>query len=263
MIWFGLLLCLHYRRSTKPQKVVCDPFAESIIFLCRPLVTGGRWSDINHTWLNPCLQFQKNEEKITLKLRAAGEEERREKEEAQSMSLMQDLPLKVPSKLTNPDPIIIAAKESLTNGKGRHYRHGGLVWTAEGEFDIRVSLKNVIRALRFMDTLIKLLRATGHDFDIDHRFTYVVVKQQKIEIQLKELMTPVYVEHQSLYAGGSWTTREYQATGLFALRVGRYSWAKEWKDARLPLEDQLGPILMKIEIAPFIHWVILQSLQIH
>lgn len=63
--------------------------------------------------------------------------------------------LSVPEKLSNPDKLIVAARESL-NKKDR-YEHNGIMSCERGELDIRVARPNIPRALRFMDTLIKAL----------------------------------------------------------------------------------------------------------
>ncbi|WP_224994490.1 hypothetical protein [Cesiribacter sp. SM1] len=221
--------------------------------LCRrhkiPLPPAGHWRKVERNkriLVTPLPSNTKDVKEIILKLRATGELEKKANNQAQYENLRDSLPLKVPSRLTNPDPLIIAAKDSLTSGKGRRYQHGGLVWTAGGQLDIRVSPKSVGRALRFMDTFIKLLRARGHDINIIHGSTCAVIGKQTIEIQLKEFMRLAYVEHRSSYSDSAWTSREYQATGKLALRVDRYP-VKEWKDAKLPLEEQLWPILMKLE----------------
>jgi hypothetical protein len=79
--------------------------------------------------------------------------------------------LKVPSKLSDPDKLIIAAKNRLTGQKPNSYKYSrdfGLVYCSRNELDIAVSPDNVERALLFMDSLIKLLRARGCDMKVEH-----------------------------------------------------------------------------------------------
>ena len=65
--------------------------------------------------------------------------------------------LKVPEKLSDPDKLIIAAKEDLLKSKVWK-KNEGIVFHSQGKLNINVSPKGMDRALRFMDTLIKALR---------------------------------------------------------------------------------------------------------
>lgn len=221
-----------------------------------PLPKAGYWQKLQHNkpvLVHPLPEGYAGEDRIEILLNAIEEEKNapltteESRQQLQKTTTQNVLPSKVPSKLVHPDPLITAAKVTLSSGNGRYYQHGGLVWTAENQIDIRVAPKNIGRALRFMDTLIKLLRTRGHDIEISYGTTYLVIDKQKIEFQLKELMRSVYVEHKSSYADSTWTSREYQATGQFALRVGKYSTLREWKDGKLQLEDQLRSIVTKLE----------------
>ena len=151
-----------------------------------------------------------------------------------------DLPLKVPSTLTNPDKLIIAAKNTLNSRNARSSNYSGMVETVRGELTIRVSPVNVDRALRIFNTLIKLLHARKHSIIIRNVKTYAVVKGKELEISLKEKLRIVYVKD------GSWERREYHPTGVLGFKVDGYS-GKEWQDGKQPLEDQLTNILAKLE----------------
>lgn len=83
--------------------------------------------------------------------------------------------MSVPEKLINPDKLIIAARENL-NAKGR-YEHNGLLSSERAELDIKVATPNVARALRFMDTLIKALRARDYEIEIRNDSTNVIIKE--------------------------------------------------------------------------------------
>ena len=97
------------------------------------------------------------------------------------------LPLIVPQNLTNPHKLILKAKEVLTTkdtGYGRYYGMINCCW--DDALDIRVSPSCVVRALCFMDTLIKLLFARGHNVIIENRSTYAIVQNEKIKIAFRE-----------------------------------------------------------------------------
>lgn len=44
----------------------------------------------------------------------------------------------------------------------------------------------VSRALRFMDSFIKILRLRGHNIDLDSQGTYAVVDQERIKVVFRE-----------------------------------------------------------------------------
>ena len=152
------------------------------------------------------------------------------------------LNLTVFSRLTNPDPLIIKAKQSLAQ-KHKAWKFEGMIQTNNESLDIRVSPKNVDRALRFMDLFIKNSRARGHEVNIDTRGTYINVKGQRVGIQCKEISKKVVVNK------GSWNSTEYHPTGILGFRCEDYAYG-EWKDGKvLLLEEQIPRILAKMELA--------------
>ena len=151
-----------------------------------------------------------------------------------------NLPLKVPSKLSNPDKLVIEAKESLSS-KGTHYgRYEGVVSTNYGQLNIRVAPKNIGRALRFLNAFIKLLRARNHEIIVESDTTHVIINGEKIEISLKE-------KFRIVQKNDRWGGIEYVPTGKLAL-VKEGIHKKDYKDGRLLIEDQLAVILAKLEI---------------
>jgi hypothetical protein len=71
--------------------------------------------------------------------------------------------MKVAERLSDPDPLIIQAKNTLLIEKRKSPHFNGVLETKPGELNIRVAPSNVARALRFMDAFIKLMRARNHD----------------------------------------------------------------------------------------------------
>lgn len=147
----------------------------------------------------------------------------------------------VPAKLNYPDSLIIAAKERLTGKDVFHpYHHKGIVGCKWGELDIRVAPKNVKRALLFMDTFIKALRARGHELKLRNECTYAIVRDQDFKISLREKMKKVVVhEH--------WTRTEFHPINILAFSMDGYR-NKEWKDGKQMLEFRLPEILARLEI---------------
>lgn len=150
------------------------------------------------------------------------------------------LKLTVPDKLTNPDKLIIAARESLNRKDS--YPHNGLIYCLREELDIRVTKTNIPRALRFMDTLIKALRVRGHDVVVENGSTYFIINRQKLKVSLRE-------KTKRVPGNDRWQTSEYHPTGQLVFKLDKIFHGKEWLDGKLPLEDQLTTIIAKLELA--------------
>jgi|GraSoiStandDraft_1057264.scaffolds.fasta_scaffold17632_2 hypothetical protein len=148
--------------------------------------------------------------------------------------------LQVPEKLTKPDKLVIAARESIA--KNKWHQSNGVISCWRGELHIRAAKSNIPRVLRFVDTLIKLLRARGHEVGVDDNSTYALVKNQKFDISLREKTKRVQrQDHPTLY--------DYEPTGLLVFKTDRIFHTKEWIDGKNKLEDQLSSILATLEIA--------------
>ncbi|WCT13500.1 hypothetical protein [Mucilaginibacter jinjuensis] len=154
---------------------------------------------------------------------------------------VEKLPFKVPDRLTNPDPLILAAKESL--GKKKDINYPGMAVTGKRQLDIRVSPVFVGRALRFMDTLIKCVRARGYRYETLDDGNYVVIRDVKLRVCFRELTTKYEVNNQP------YQNFEWRPNGVIAFRLdGRPR--SEWKDLKNQLlEDQLPKVLAKLELA--------------
>ncbi len=212
-----------------------------------PLPKAGHWQKLkfNKNTNRPKLSANYNGDKaITLSLRT---EEMKSIAATPSPSkilqhqIEQDMKpsLSVPEKLSNPDKLIVAARESL-NKKDR-YEHNGLASCERGELDIRVARSNIPRALRFMDTLIKALRKRGHAIEIKNDKTCVCIDGQDIEIRFREKLKKEIVK------GTYFDSTAYRPTGIMAFQIGTYH-DKEWKDGTIPIEEMLSKIIAKLEL---------------
>src|SRR5688572_29324305 len=91
--------------------------------------------------------------------------------------------LTVPSALKNPHRLIIQAKNILLSKDGKSFKYPEMQdATRKDGIDIRVVPGNVQRALRFMDTLIKVFESRGYEIKVNNRGTYAVVKGEEIKI---------------------------------------------------------------------------------
>ena len=130
-----------------------------------------------------------------------------------------NLPIRVPLKLTNPDKLIVEAKGNLTIDKISNGDYNGLKSTKNGLINIVVAPENIGRALRFMDSLIKLLRARGHDIIINQGTTYAVIFGEEIVICLQEKLRIEYTVDKY-----NWRSRQYFPSGILMFRMWQHFW---------------------------------------
>lgn len=142
--------------------------------------------------------------------------------------------LSVPDRLSKPEKIITEAKENLSRKDA--WQHKGMISTETGKVNIMVTKTNIPRALLFMDTLIKSLRARGHEYIIRSRENYVVIRVEEIETALREktIQSP---------STDKWSKYDYVPSGALVLKTGRWSQKKEWTDGKQLLEQQISSII--------------------
>jgi hypothetical protein len=153
--------------------------------------------------------------------------------------------LEVPLRLTNPDALVIKAKDALTANKTRWIDHG-LISTSSGFVVIKVAPENVARALRFIDTLIKLLKARGYEVNADRDSSHLVIFGEPLVIRLQEKLR----FEDNIEGKYNWKTRHYYPTGIFMLKCWRESWSHQriWIDGKELIESQLAKIVAGIEL---------------
>jgi len=155
-----------------------------------------------------------------------------------------NLPLTVPDKVNRSDSLIAQARKSLSKKESRLYNYVGMRATGRGEINIMVSEPNINRALRFMNTLIKLLRSRKHDVIIEHDETFAVIFGEKLPIKFKEKAKIVYEIDEY-----GWKNRKYHPSGKLAFVHDKRPYhQKEWNDGKKPLESRLAEILAYFEI---------------
>jgi hypothetical protein len=151
-----------------------------------------------------------------------------------------ELPLKVPQRLTNPDKLIIDAKEYFKNQDSSSGRYPGVLESWGKVINIRVAPKNLPRALRIMDTFIKLIKARKHTIELKYGKTILTMYEIEFEVSLKE-------KFRINKNAQSWYDQRYLPTGVLAIRKD-YIYDKEWRDGKILLEEQLPKILTKLEL---------------
>lgn len=156
------------------------------------------------------------------------------------IELNSSLPLRVPDRLTNPDRLTtntIKYYEAVTKFDYRN----GIEYPSRNEvLNIDIQKASMSRAMRFMDTLIKLLRIRNHGIKFHYNKTIVVVDGEEIEFRLRERMR---VSGNKDSFGG----RILENTGEFIFIIGDYR-RKEINEKKAPLETKLPTILAIIEL---------------
>jgi hypothetical protein len=147
------------------------------------------------------------------------------------------LQLKVPQKLSEPDELVQIAQKQLLGYTYNRYNDHGMV-RAEGALNIRVSHNKIGRALLFMDTLIKLLKARGHT--IEAKYSQAIhIDGERFEFKLMEKTTKGLPD-------AKWGLPQYENTGLLYFEIKGYL-GRSWIDGTVIIEEQLASILAKIE----------------
>lgn len=152
-----------------------------------------------------------------------------------------NLNLIVPERLHNPDDLILEFKNYLAARQKAKRAGGYLDW--QNHLAISVPDELMKRALVFMDTFIKLARARGHSFEVSSRCTFLIIRDQRIEIKLME-RSRVEIEPQQ--PGQHWPTRVFHATGKLVFKAGTYDQI-EWLDGKRSIEQRLSNILARLE----------------
>jgi hypothetical protein len=152
-----------------------------------------------------------------------------------------DLSYKVPSKLVNPDPLIMAAKKELETST---HMYDGLKSTRSGTLSIRVAPKNIDRALRVFDSIIKLLRARHYKITMESGNAYVIIDGIDLELSLREKLN-----HEKA-PDGKFAYGTYSPSGKLIFKYEhRWLIKKEWTDTdTILLEDKLLRIIDDMEV---------------
>jgi hypothetical protein len=160
----------------------------------------------------------------------------------QSIEETIDLTLTAPEKLSKPDPHIQKTKEYFKELKVRKQKNDWqFVHNTTGIVSINVSDPLLSRALRFMDTLIKLFKKRGHQIIVDDD-TKIVINGEEYKIRLTE-------KHKRIKnTSSSYPEFELIPTGFLCLKFDNL-YDREWTDTvTKPIENKLSDILSWFEI---------------
>lgn len=151
--------------------------------------------------------------------------------------------LPVPDKLTRPHTLIKAAKVNLSKQKKRKNWSNlpECIHTNRGLLAISVQKHNVPRALRIMDTLIKLVESRGHSVLIESDSTRLLVEGEKFSIRLREKHNRQKITNER------WATTQLVPNDKLSIKY-EYFMSKEWSDTGTLLEEKLSRILAFFEL---------------
>ena len=146
--------------------------------------------------------------------------------------------LKVPDRLTNPDPLIIPVRDKFSKKKLDNH----LSDYNEGRIGIYVSSEQSSRALRFMDTMIKALRKRGYQFVNHNGSAHLVIFQKEYKISCQEKSRRVTYKDDWGHTG-----TKLHSIGKLSFRLGESYHLKEWTEGQTPIEEQVSKILASVE----------------
>ena len=151
--------------------------------------------------------------------------------------------LTVPQRLSKPVPLVTATKRYFENEKIRKKRGDWRSNHNEKVLDINVSEHLLPRALRIMDTFIKLLQKRNISISVDIH-TKITVNGETYGIRLKEKNKRTKKEKVDF-----WDRYEYKPSGELSFKIDSTYPLKEWADSKnKKVEDKLADILAWIEV---------------
>jgi hypothetical protein len=211
-----------------------------------PIPKNGYWQKINFN--KPVIidklpiEF-KGEDKIQLEIREEGSSVNLDQSPLTILTkqIFEDksAPLVVSQKLDKPDKLIVVTQKYFSDKKKKNWNYR----RDNNSLSISVEAENEERALCFMDALIKLIQHRGHSVKVVSNETLTVINGTELPIRLREATKRVFDKNNGYY-----DEYKYVSNGVFALKTGKWSGEKEWKDGKLKLEEQLAKIVAKLEI---------------
>src|SRR4030042_822541 len=161
----------------------------------------------------------------------------------QTIENTKDLPLIVPDRMSSRPDILIRSTMDYYDAVRRYYRsnHGSHP-DRINVLNIQVQEESRPRAVRLLDTIIKVLRSRKHDVIADHFTTYAQIGDEHVKFRLREKQRVSDVK--TSYGG-----RQYESTGefVFVIDIGPYT-RKEVKDGHEPIETKISTIIAMLEL---------------
>ena len=246
--FYDLVWSQSFLTISKKFKIAYDGIRSACRELDIPFPNSGYWAMKDEKKLlykESLPEIHSGKDEVILYLRNENENSP-ENDHTTSKSIFQEisedkrLNFDVPERLSDPDPMVIAAKNSLTSRKNEYHKCDGMFKTGKNELNIITTQNNLARALRFMDTLIKLLKIRGHTLLNENEQTFAVINGENVEIVLREKMKRVVVDEKRGYTS-------YHPTGLFSIELKALFFERQYDDGIELIESKLPRILASIE----------------
>lgn len=209
-----------------------------------PLPVNGHWTRIRlgkPVVIEKLPEDYSGKDEVTLSLKKESTDIESSSKESGDKTIVQNSnsEFKVPDRLTKPDDLIIKTKDYYDAIKRFDWRTGGSYPSHDGVLKINVSQECLPRALRIMDTIIKILKSRNHDVITKYDKTYAIIYGEEIEIRLKE--KNVISDIKSEYG-----SRQLVTTGKLGFIIEDYP-KKEVNDGLDLLETKIATIIAKLE----------------
>jgi len=213
-----------------------------------PLPTRGYWSKVrfNKKVVKPTLtKFENENPKINLELKQNLKKFKTNyHRRALELEQRRDLNFKVPVRISTYHPLIRTSKKLLEkiDNSEKKLRY----WEVASENDllpIHTDLKLRDRALRFMDTLIKIVEAMGCKIVFYCNSAHVEMFGQKTEINLRQKVYRIRTKDES-----GWSRESWEKSDKLEFQAGPSFRQKSWIDnTKRKLEEYLPEIIAWIE----------------
>ncbi len=148
----------------------------------------------------------------------------------------------VPEVLYAKDPIIIDTKEKLRIGRDEdntYLKNNPYKSKIKETLNIYVDTKSIDRALCIFSTVIKALRARGHNIKINNNETYAIIAEEEIKINI--------TERRKIIPDNKLRATAYCGELHFNITYG-YSKLSYGDTACTKLEDKIVTIIAKLEL---------------
>lgn len=161
----------------------------------------------------------------------------------QTLESTKDLPIIVPDRMSSKPDKLIRSTMDYYDAVRRYYKsHNGTHPDRINVLNIEVIEENRPRALRILDTIIKVLRSRKHEVIADHFSTYAKIGDEKVKFRLREKQR--VSDTKTSYGG-----RQMESTGefVFVIDISSYT-RKEVKDGLEPIETKISTIIAMLEL---------------
>lgn len=151
--------------------------------------------------------------------------------------------IKVPIRLSSPEILVIQTKSHLeTLQPYRWHDLDGIVLSQDGFLSVEVTKENISRMMRFIDSLIKLLRKRGHSVKVNGRATFVTIDEEQFQIKFREKCKRLKIKDDK------WGRTDLVPTGRLSVKLVHSYSTIEWVDNGKHLEEQLVSIVASLEL---------------